>query len=215
MRIRQGEDEIWHRRAPASAPKINVFEASLNRNDKGGDQVVIQWDVSTDGEAEPEGWVQWSADEGKNWYALVTGLRPGRSEVDVSTLPSGRLQLRLLVSDGFHTAEAEAQVEIPKRGPSVSILNPRDGQTLMAGGTMRLLGTATSSGGKPISPKGACWLVDNDIVAEDVLDTFITAPGEGKHTLTLTVPGEGDEDEEGEDSITFITVGMPREKPNA
>jgi hypothetical protein len=214
LRIRSGERELWSRRAPESEPRITNFKATLSgggrkRGEKQGNALVVEWQVASAGEREPECWLQWSNDRGKSWSALATGLRGGEATLDVSALPSGRLLLRLLASDGFHTAESKrVTVEIPQRPPAVSILTPRDGQTLIAGSPMRLAGAATLSSGEPAAGESARWLIDGKGAAAG-LEAFITAPPAGEHRLTLLVTEQG---ERGEESIRFKTVKVPDER---
>lgn len=214
LRIRSGDRELWSRRAPESEPRISNFKATLSgerrkRGGTGGAALLIEWQVSSAGEQEPESWLQWSNDRGKSWSALATGLHGRRATVDASGLPSGRVLLRLLASDGFHTAESRrVTVEIPQRPPAVSILTPRDGQTLVAGAPMRLAGAATLANGAAASGESARWLIDGKGAAEG-LDTFVTAPAAGEHRLTLLVTDEGGR---GEESIRFRTVKLPDER---
>jgi hypothetical protein len=116
----------------------------------------------------------------------------------------------LLASDGFHTDSAQTGVDVPDRQPDVSILAPRDGQTLAADGAMRLWGAATHPGTGEHAHE-ARWLIDGEPVAEG-LDAFVTAPPPGEHLLELVVAG----DPETAVSSRFITVATgPSEEPAA
>jgi hypothetical protein len=120
LRIRGGGKEVWSRSAPPEEPRINDFKVNLARrrgkDARRGEDLVIEWEVTHAGTEEPEGWLQWSNDEGKNWHALAAGLRDKRTTLDSSVLPSGRVEIRLLVSDGFHTVASERiAVDVPKR----------------------------------------------------------------------------------------------------
>jgi hypothetical protein len=119
------------------------------------------------------------------------------------------VEIRLLASDGFHTAISETvAVEIPKRPASVSILSPRENETLVEGFPMRLYGAATLSSGEPAPDNKARWLVDGTEIAKG-LDVFTTAPKAGDHRLTLMIDLKG---EEAEQIIKFKTIKGPEER---
>ena len=136
LRIRDGEKVVWHRPAPSEKGSLAGFRARVRE-----DLLVVEWQFRAAGEVEPEFWLQWSNDEGKTWNALATSMHGEKAEVNISGLPSGDVAVRLLASDGFSTTVSEhVHIDVPSRGPVVSIMHPREGQTLMAGQPMRLLG---------------------------------------------------------------------------
>lgn len=208
IRIRRGDQDVWSRRAPAAEPKISGFAATLKRVDRKGERLVVRWKVVTAGDHAPEAWLQWSADRGKTWYALASGLREVEATIDNPGLPSGRVLLRLLASDGFHTAESKpVTMTVPHRPPAVSIMSPRDGQTLVAGRPMRLWATASRGDGEAVEPKRARWLIDGKEAAEG-LDVFVGAPRAGEHRLTLQVATE---EGKAEQTVRFRVVRVPDE----
>jgi hypothetical protein len=206
LRLSRGDNALWNRRAPDAAPRLTSFRARLaGARQKGSTELVLEWKVAAGGDQEPEGWLQWSSDAGENWYALTTGLRGGKATLDASSLPSGRVQLRLLISDGFHTTVSKAvSVTMPRRPAEPAILSPRDGQTFVTGSPMRLWGSVVTGDAKDAPPKNSRWLLDGEAVAEG-LDAFITAPEAGEHRLTLVVESGGRADV----SLTFQTVRLP------
>jgi hypothetical protein len=84
----------------------------------------------------------------------------------------------------------------------VAILGPREGQTIVAGGPMRLWGAVTTAAldSRPI--KLARWTLDGEQVGEG-LDTFVTAPLAGTHRLELDVADAGSE---ARATRSFVTV---------
>jgi hypothetical protein len=201
--IRQGEKELWIRHAPETEPEVTVFRARVKK-----DHLVLAWKIKSTCEGEPEVWVQWSNDCGKTWNALTTGLCGNEATLGISNLPSGRIQLRLSASDGFHTAVSEqVALEIPERAPEVSVLTPRSGQTFVEGGTMRVWGMGTSSNGEDVSDFNAQWLLDGQEVAYG-FDAFIEVPNPGEHRLTLVVTAD---QAKAQVTVEFRTVEVPRE----
>ena len=197
LAIGDGKRDLWVRAASATRPHIESFDASLDQN-----RLAVRWNVKTGANA-AEVWLQWSADGGKIWNALATGLTGNAGVFDGSHLPAGTVTLRLLVSDGFDTGiSGHLSVQVPQRPTNVSILTPGDGALLSAGGAMRLWGAATVNGRRAVSVEKAQWLLDGQPVAEG-LDAFVLAPPAGEHTLELMVTADR---LEGTGSRRFVTV---------
>jgi hypothetical protein len=200
--IRNDREELWRREATGRQPRIRGFGAKPE-----GAVIELTWEVEAETD-EPEVWVQWaSAGEGADWRALATGLYGGRVQVPISLLPPGTSRLRLLASDGFHaSASKQVRVRVPDRGPDVSIIAPRDGETLIAGMPMQLHAAATDPR-DPGKEQQARWTVDRKEAAQG-LETFIEAPRAGNHVLELTV---GSGKRVGRAKISFVTVDIERE----
>ena len=165
--------------------------------------------VEADGEQDPEGWAQWSRDRGRTWHALGAGLRPGSSVLDARGLPAGRVVVRLLVSDGYHTTNSrQIAVTVPRRPPDASILSPREQQTFVAGSPMRLWGAAHDATGAPVRDEEVRWQVDDRDVAHGT-DAFVEAPEPGEHRATLLVKSR---DGSTEVAVTFLTIEMPEDR---
>jgi hypothetical protein len=202
LRIQRGEKEIWSRSAPAAQPQVEQFTARLQK----GDQIKCEWHVQAAEGKDVECWLQWSKDRGQSWSALSTDLREGKATVDSTAVASGRIVLRLLASDGFHTAKSRnVALTIPKRAPAISILAPGADETLVAGNPIRLYGAATNDNDAPVADKDATWSIDGKIVGRG-LDIFVAAPAAGTHELTLSVK---DGSKKGEHSIKFKTIRLP------
>lgn len=201
LRIRGGGTDLWTRRASSAPPKIGSFTARLSR-----DVIDVSWKVATESEDLAEYWLQWSADEEKSWHALAATIRGDRYSADPTALPAGRIAIRLLASDGFHTTMSDAVVlRVPRRPPRVSLLSPQPGETLLAGYPMRLWGVATGDDGEPVGAEEARWTVDGKQVATG-LDAFIEAPAAGRHRVSLMVGGEA-----GRADSTFQTIRPPED----
>jgi hypothetical protein len=179
--IRRGDEPLWTREAPERAPRIRGFEARV-----GQESLELAWEIDAAHE-EPEVWVQWASGQGGEWRALATGLKGGRAELSASALPPGACRLRLLASDGFFTTTSKlVRLRVPERGPEVAILTPRDGQTLVAGSSMRLYGAVTDPHEPDGAPPEVRWLIDGKNAAH-AIDTFLPAPPPGRHRLEFVV----------------------------
>ena len=128
--------------------------------------------------------------------------------LDARGLPSGRVAIRLLVSDGFHTAVSRLlNVTVPRRPPEASILSPREGQVFVSPGPLRLWAVATDARGHPVPDKAARWVVNDEVATG--LDAFVEAPKPGNHRATLTVKTR---DGSVETSVAFTTVELLEER---
>jgi hypothetical protein len=204
LRVRSGKEEVWSRSASGKRPRVREAAAKPRKND-----VQLTWSIDSASDYDAECWVQWSSDRGRTWHALTAGLRGGKAVVDTQGLPSGRVTLRLLVSDGFHTAVSKTlNVTIPRRTPDVSILSPRENQTFVAGSPMRLWAAIGEVGGRAVRDDAARWLVDGHEVATG-FDAFVEAPKAGKHRAAVTVETR---DGEAEAIVTFVTVELEEER---
>jgi hypothetical protein len=203
LRIQRAGEPVWTRAAPDKKPKVGSATAELKQG-----ELHLRWTVEASSDQEPECWAQWSIDRGRTWHALSAGLRGGSAVLDARGLPSGRVAIRLLVSDGFHTAVSRLlNVTVPRRPPEASILSPREGQVFVSQGPMRLSGVATDTRGQPVPDEAARWVVDDEVTTG--LDAFIEAPKPGDHRAVLTVKTrEGTS----ETSVAFTTVELPEER---
>jgi hypothetical protein len=204
LQIRQGEEILWNRHAPNAPPQILSLKANL----KNGFSLSVDWDIQSTGEQKPECWLQWSSDDGETWNGLGVGLTGKHIELeDVSYLPSGSVQLRLLANDGFYTSMSEPiRIEVPQHPPSVVIFSPYEGRIMLENTTLRLWGTGANNSGKPIEATSARWIIDGKEVARG-FDIFMAAPSEGQHSCTLIVDSDG---LTGQESTKFETLGLPR-----
>jgi hypothetical protein len=202
LRIRRGEKEIWNRSAPKSKPRIASLTVEIGKEG----ELTAQYQVERAGE-EAEYWLQWSSDRGKTWNGLATRLGRDGARLASPSLPTGRIQVRLLTSNGFHTVISNSvQVKVPHRPPLISILTPGDQQVLLAGQSMRLWGGGSTQTGETSEFERAVWMVDGKEAGAG-LDIFIPAPPQGEHRLTLIVEAKGKRTEK---TISFATLDLPK-----
>ncbi|HKT79988.1 MAG TPA: hypothetical protein VJP86_07180 [Vicinamibacterales bacterium] len=220
LRLIDGDNVLWDRKAPASRPRIQSFQARVRRRRTGrgaaanqGPTIEAAWEARCRGEGEPEAVIQWSSDRGENWYALGSMLRGNAAALEAGSLPAGRVDLRLLVSDGFYTARSKTvAVNLPPQPPTVSIMAPVAGGSVMAGGSMRLWGALTVPGTAiDLRKVKAIWSIDEKEVANE-LDAFVTAPRAGKHRARLVVSMQR---QRVAVSVDFVSVRVPTEEEAA
>ena len=201
LAISDGARDLWSCAARGKKPHIADFGASVRDN-----RLAVTWNVEAEAKTS-EVWFQWSADSGDTWNVLATGVAGNAVEFDASALPSGNVTLRLLAGDGFDTAiSAHVCIQMPRRPLVVCILSPQDGESLAAGGALRLWAASAVDGVTATAVGKAQWLMDGEPVAEG-LDTFLLAPRPGEHTLELKVTAAG---LEGTASHRVVIVESPR-----
>ena len=182
LRIVRQDDTIWERRASERPPKVG--RVSAKSDDEG--RLTINWEGDVAGE-DREVWLQWSSDGGETWQGLTAGIRDQEVVVDSSGLPSGSVQVRLLLNDGFETAISRpTTVRLPARPAQAAILSPLEGETLVVGRPLRLWANATGPDGEPADDESARWLLDDQEVARG-LDAWTEVPPPGDHRVTLVL----------------------------
>jgi hypothetical protein len=205
LRITDGEQEIWSRRAPDFAPKLGQLEATVGREQ----QLELRWSGETAAER-AEAWVQWSADQGRSWRGLATGLTGNEARLELSGVADGEILVRVLVHDGFFTSVSEpARVTVAPRAPEVAILHPRDDQTLYAGRTLHLWAAATDAAGEPLPDEACRWSLDSREVGRGK-EVWTEAPPAGEHDAVLTVRWSGGEVVR---RVLFSTLGDQPQQP--
>jgi hypothetical protein len=204
IRISRHEKEIWVRRSPSEPVHIQSFTASMSKQRS---VIIVNWNVKSTSDQEPEVWLQWSEDKGKTWRGLATGLMGKRAELNSYMLPPGPIRLRMLANDGFYTAISHTvSINISDRSPIATILYPLNNIKIPIKSTMRLWGVCTDSSGKPVDPKSVTWLIDKKEVAAG-FDVIVRAPAtEGKYRCTLKVVVNHNTIEQ---TIQFRTVATP------
>ena len=140
LRITKNKEVVWKREAPVSKPEITEFSVKPSKEH----QFYAEWRERHADKQVPEFWIRWSTDGGESWHPLQIGLTGRKAIIEESSLPSGEIQLQLLLHDGFFTATSEsAAIYVPKRPPTLAIMHPINGRILRAGGPLRFWGVAT------------------------------------------------------------------------
>jgi hypothetical protein len=179
------EKVMWELEAPKKEPKVSRVKASVLKN--GLLRVSFMADHSA---KQLDCWVRWSDNKGRTWHPVQSKAPLGdRSSFDLpmDSIPSGNVQVQVVVNDGFFTAISEpVSIKAPKQPPALSLLHPKQNQTLVAKRPMHLRAVINDNAGRRMKYERCTWLLDGKKVAE-ALDAWITAPAEGEHSCTLIV----------------------------
>ncbi|GAA1861761.1 IPT/TIG domain-containing protein [Asanoa iriomotensis] len=179
LRVRVGDDRHDERRARAFPPRVAVTSSTVER-----DGVRLTWSAELAPDATPEVWIQ-AAERGRDrWRGVTVDAGDGAATIPLSALPAGRTRLRVLLHDGFSTAQATGPViDLPAREPTVSIVHPPDG-AVVDPDAPGLAWAATLDTAEPVT-----WLLDGATIGTGVqLPLPALAPG-AAHTLEARVAG--------------------------
>jgi len=206
LQITRETDELWSIKPGAEPPRVGDVRAEIMQTERfvSGWALMIDFRYESTTETRPECWLQYSNDDGRNWFGLTAGVRDNQVLVDGGSFPAGVILIRVLVSDGFETSTSDpVYVEIPQRAPDVVIYSPRPDEPIRAGAEMRLWGSVIGANGDDLDEQYAMWILDGQEIAQGT-DTYITAPDfEGVHSLILV-----GRDQYGttERTVTFTTI---------
>lgn len=190
LEISDGESAVWRRAASAQPPRVELRETEVDRSGN----VTVSWHGS---EGTLEYWLRWSRD-GETWQAIATSLTGQTVRLAAGLIPPGDGLLQVVAHDGFFSTYSEPRpITIPERAAAIAVLHPVDGNTYIAGGTVRLWASVTGTT-DPAAPE-AVWLADGTEIARG-LDTWVRLEP-GQRTLTVRVGGPG-----GPEASVSVTV---------
>jgi hypothetical protein len=168
---------VWERRAPERPARFSRSKAVVEDG-----SLRLEWSM-TRGVDIDDVWAQWSDDGGDRWHGLAIGLSAD-AEVSLTGVAAGSVLVRLLAHDGFSTAYSDPmEIEVAERVPEVAILYPADGESVLAGSDVEVVGSAVDQSGGPLDDERLEWLLDGDSVARGRAPSISFEPGD--HELTL------------------------------
>lgn len=167
---------------------------------------TIQWQA-----ADPDGdalsfTVLYSPDDGQRWLPMPGNQQDNTYTVDTRLLPgSDKARIRLITTDGFHTAAADSAgtFTVAKKPPSVAIQQPQPAAHFGAGDLIALTGQAADLEDSAIPDSAFTWSYGGTIFATGRQSSAILP--DGLHTVTLTVIDS--DGQRGEASIV-VAVGL-------
>lgn len=206
LSIRRGGKTLWKRVAPkgkitVSPPRIRSSKDSC---------LEIAWAATVPGGVK-DTWIRVSADGGKTWRAIATGLTGEQATIDRGHLPIGKLLIEVIVHDGFRSVSSKpVPFENTYLPPVPAIVHPNDGRTLMAGETLCLWGSVAGQPGQSYDALRYSWKLDGKPVG-DGLQVFTVVPSPGSHRCELTVRDEAGKIL-GSCSVKFTSLSPDNEK---
>lgn len=204
--------ELAFKQASASVPIVTIT-APNGGETLNGDSTMIAWTASDADSDQLSYLVQFSGNNGATWTTLASNLTVNQYAVNLDTLPgTSQGRIRVLASDGFHTAQdqSDGMFTIAGRGPIIDILTPTNNSSYVGSLPVMLQGTANDLEDGELSGASLKWIsnLDGQIGTGQSLSIPATNLTEGVHTITLS----------GQDSGGFIgtesvSVAIYRSQP--
>jgi hypothetical protein len=180
--IKQGDATLWERRAPVRPVQVRDLRAKRWRDGL----VQITWKADWPDRAGGHCWIRYSTDRGRSWKSVAVDVRGESTTTDASNLPAGRILLQVSGHDGFYSVHSKPLAFLNEsRPPSLAILHPYPGRSLVAGETLHLWGSASGQpGSSPEDDLYFKWEIDGRKVGDE-LEMFAAVPSPGRHRAKL------------------------------
>lgn len=185
IELRKEGQPIFVRAVSGSAPSVMLTGPS------GGTvvgPVSVTWSSSDpDGDALTSS-LLFSPDGGNRWIPIAVGVTGGVYLWNTDGLAgTASGLLTVVVSDGVHTVESvgAAPFVIPAKLPTVTILTPADGDTVVAGQTLELRGQFRDPEDGPAGGAAMTWTSSLDGVVGTGATVSLGTLQPGLHTLQL------------------------------
>lgn len=208
--LRDGQP-IASRQASANAPTVTVSSPNggetLNgatttftwtANDADGDQLVYSIDYSTDA--------------GATWKNLVAEWSSTSYQVDLTKVAgSSQALLRVMASDGFHTAQdqSDATFTVAEHAPRISTTTPEDNRLYVGDQTIILEGKAFDVEDGLLSDASLTWssTLNGTLGTGRSLAVSAATLQEGTHTITLTARDSSGQIATSNSTISVVRTG--------
>lgn len=170
--ILRGDKPLWKRAAPKA--KLSVSAVKVKAVE--GEAIQLSWSATV-----PAAWVRVSADEGRTWRSLATGLTERKALIAKAHIPAGKVLFEVVVHDGFNSLRSKpVPFDIPELPPVPAILHPLPGQALDEGETLCLWGSVAGQPGASDGRYTYAWKLDGKEVGDE-LQVYTQAPKAGRH----------------------------------
>jgi len=189
VRVKLGHNSglLAERVASTNAPEVTI-QSPAGGEAWDGIQVVSWTGEDRDGDDLTFA-VLYSHDGGETWTPVAMELTGSSYRLDTTYLPgSDQVRIRVLASDGFHTAHADsALLAVPAKAPAVLITRPTSEDLLSPYRAVVLSGSAYDPEEGPLSGSALSWWSDRDGLlgrGETVIVPGLTL-SRGWHRITL------------------------------
>jgi len=210
--LRRGPSVLAERSASPHAPQVTVLSPQQGALIDG--QTTLSWSAS-DADQDPLSYALfYSRDGGASWAPFALDATVPEVEVDTSLWAgASEAHIRVLASDGFHTAAADSPwFSVPRKDPLVLIQAPHSGAVLHPEQAIVLSGHAEDLEDGELEPSALEWASDRQGVLGHGPELYL--PGiwlePGRHIITLTAI---DSDEQTGSASVSVYVGYGQYLP--
>jgi hypothetical protein len=203
VKLRHGGELLDERIASTSVPEISI--ASPEGGEAWDGIQTVTWTADdTDGDDLIYA-VLYTHDGGESWTSVAMDLTETSYRLDTTSLPgSDQVRIRVLASDGFHTAGADSPpLTVPSKAASALVAAPGEADLLSPNEALLLDGSAYDPEDGPLSGNALSWWSDRDGLlgrGETVIIPGLTL-STGQHRLTLKAT-----DSDGQTGEAHVTV---------
>ena len=204
--------ELDSRTASSSAPTIHIDYPNGGESLSGSTETLSWYSTDLDGDT-LEYVVQYSTDGGATWETLATDWTSTTYELNLDMVTgSDQGLLRVLASDGFHTAQdqSDATFSVAKHAPWARIDAPVTGSLFVIGQTIILEGSAFDNEDGYLEDEVVSWRsnIDGVLGIGQSLSIIASTLTEGIHTVTLNA-----QDSDGQTGSTQVIINVYRDLP--
>ena len=179
--------EMAERPVSSHPPAVHVL--APNGGETIADTLAVHWEgVDEDGDALLYT-VQYSADEGATWQALVTNHPAVTLTVDALALPgSERALIRVIATDGVNTDSdrSDGPFIVPPHPPTAVIVAPVPGARFTRGQLILLTGATLDAEEGSLPSDALTWASDRDGLLGVGSEIAVSDLAPGRHIITLT-----------------------------
>lgn len=190
--LRQGATELASRSVSAHAPTVTVL--SPNGGETVSDQLTLSWTGSDDDGDTLFYTIQYSPDDGANWYVLrvdFPGTRYTVAAEDLLALPGGdQARIRVTATDGVHvTSDAsDATFTVTRKPPRAYVIEPENGSQFAFGETIVLRGATLDTEDGPLDETSPLtWTSSVSGTLGTGTELWVSDLVTGAHRITLSV----------------------------
>ena len=195
VEIRYRGAPIWSRSSAGSAPQVTLLAPTGGETVAAGAELRIRWTALDPDADEMTFRVLFSPDGGATYFPLGLALRA--SEYRWATLAveaTDRARVKVIASDGFHSAEAESgEFRIGGGEPIALILAPETGAELVSSRGVELRAAARRANGIEFTDDASFQWSSSEAGLLGTGRILITEPlASGIHTIHLEVDVDGE-----------------------
>jgi len=174
-----------------NAPTVTLLEPNGGETWPKDGKVGVRWEWQDADEDTLRAMVQFSADDGKTWRAVVGDVAKTRVSLDASQIPgTSQGRIRVCVTDGANTTcdASDATFSVPAKPPEVYLEAPIDGSVFPTGQQVILQAYASDLEDGPIVDDAAfVWTSSLDGNLGTGTGLWGLPLSNGRHVITLTV----------------------------
>jgi len=186
IELMHGTDVLAARTVSSHTPTVSIIYPQGGETLHG--EAQIKWTAEDADGNDLSYTIFYSADDGQTWRVVASDWTTSTMTLDANSLPgSDRARLRVLVSDGVNTGQADSAVfRIPPNAPKPVILKPGDGKDYGLDQVLDLMGSAWDEEDGNLDDTSLTWTDDVSGVLGTGATLYAVTLTPGYHTITLT-----------------------------